>query len=87
MSELFLALSEKGSTLKEKNLLPLGANSLLLEKSPFQKSFGMKYHAYEVTKVDFLAMNGGKSNKCCCFFCLFFFVIGSFSGSISAQKL
>ena len=28
---------EKGSSLKEKNLLPLGANSFLLEKTPFQK--------------------------------------------------
>ena len=27
----------KGSTLKGKNLLPLGANSFLLEKTPFQK--------------------------------------------------
>ena len=28
---------EKGSTLKEKNLLPWGANSFLLEQTPFQK--------------------------------------------------
>ena len=28
---------EKGSTLKGKNLLPLGANSFLLEQTPFQK--------------------------------------------------
>ena len=32
--------SEKGSTLKGKNLLPLGANSFLLELNPFQKGLG-----------------------------------------------
>ena len=32
-----LVPSEKGSTLKGKNLLPRGANSFLLEKIPFQK--------------------------------------------------
>ena len=31
--------SEKVSTLKGKNLLPLGANSSLLENTPFQKEF------------------------------------------------
>ena len=31
-----LVPSEKGSALNEKNLLPMGANSLLLEKIPFQ---------------------------------------------------
>ena len=30
-------LLKKGSTLKGKNLLPLGANSFLLEWTPFQK--------------------------------------------------
>ena len=30
--------SEKGSTLKGKNLLPLGTNSFLLEESPFRRS-------------------------------------------------
>ena len=29
--------SEKGSTLKGKNLLPFGANSFCLELAPFQK--------------------------------------------------
>ena len=29
--------SEKGSTLKGKNLFPRGANSFLLEQTPFQK--------------------------------------------------
>ena len=37
--ELFLS-SKKGSSLKGKNLLPLGANSFLLEKIPFQKGLG-----------------------------------------------
>ena len=31
-------VSEKGSTLKGKNLLPLGANSFLLQYTHFQKS-------------------------------------------------
>ena len=31
MSKLFFSPSEKGSTLKGKNLLPMGANSFLLE--------------------------------------------------------
>ena len=35
--KLLILLSEKGSTLKRKNLLPVEANSLLLEKTPFQK--------------------------------------------------
>ena len=33
---ILLNLSEKGSSLKGKNLLPKGANSFLLEKTPFQ---------------------------------------------------
>ena len=36
-SQKFLSSSEKASTLKEKNLLPLGANSFLLEWIPFPK--------------------------------------------------
>ena len=38
--------SEMGSTLKGKNLLPMGANSFLLEKTSFQKGYVQK-----VTKV------------------------------------
>ena len=37
LSKLILLPSEKGSSLKGKNLLPLGANSILLEKTSFQK--------------------------------------------------
>ena len=37
LSKSFCFPSEKGSTLKGKNLLPLGANSLLLEEIPLQK--------------------------------------------------
>ena len=50
MSELFLPLSEKGSTLNGKNLLPKGANSFLLVKTPFQKDLGLQKTKQEVTK-------------------------------------
>ena len=36
-----MSLSEKGSDLKEKNLLPYGANSFLLEQTPFQKGVAL----------------------------------------------
>ena len=36
LSKLILSPSEKEFTLKEKNLLPLGANSFLSELTPFQ---------------------------------------------------
>ena len=39
LSTFFCLLFKKGFTLKGKNLLPLGANSLLLEWNPFQKGF------------------------------------------------
>ena len=42
LSKLFSFPYEKESTLKEKNLLPLGANSFLLEWTPFQKGLGMR---------------------------------------------
>ena len=37
LSKLFCLLSEKGSSLKGKNLLPLRANSFLLEKTSFSE--------------------------------------------------
>ena len=37
--KLLLLPSERESTLKEKNLLPLGANSFLLELTPLKKGF------------------------------------------------
>ena len=37
LSKLFCLPSEKGSAVKAKNLLSLGANSFLLEQTPFQK--------------------------------------------------
>ena len=42
LSKLFCLPSEKGSTLKGKNLLPLGANSFLLEYTPFQKGLSVQ---------------------------------------------
>ena len=61
---LFLLLSEKGSTLKGKNLLPLGANSFLLEQTLFQKGTGVPESKQEVTKVVFLVKNSRKSVEC-----------------------
>ena len=42
--------SEKESTLKGKNLLPLGANSFLLELTHFQKELGIQYKQTEIYK-------------------------------------
>ena len=46
-----LLSSEKGSTLKGKNLLQLGANSFLFRVDPFQKGFGMHEGKPEVKKL------------------------------------
>ena len=40
--KIVLLPSIKGSTLKGKNLLPRGANSFLLEETPFQKGLGVQ---------------------------------------------
>ena len=58
--------SEKSSSLKGKNLLPLGggANSFLLEKRSFQMGFGMQESEQQVTKVASLAKTGRKFTKC-----------------------
>ena len=60
MWKLFCVPSEKGSILIEKNLLRMGANSFLLEKTPFQKRIGVQESKQEVTKVVSLVRNGGK---------------------------
>ena len=49
------AFSKKGSTLKGKNLLPLGVISLLLEKTPFQKGLDVQESKHEVIKTVSLA--------------------------------
>ena len=58
LSKLYCLLSENGSILKGKNLLPLGANSFFLELTPFQK--GLRVHGSnpEVTKVVSLVKYG-----------------------------
>ena len=53
--------SEKRSTLKGKNLLPLGANSFLLEHTSFQKRLVVQESKQEVSKVVFLVQNGVSS--------------------------
>ena len=45
-----LSSSEKGSTLKGKTLLPLGAKSFFLEEIPFQKGLGVQ-ESRQLTKV------------------------------------
>ena len=50
--------SEKGSILKGKNLLPQGANSFLLELTPFQKGLGVQETKQELTKTVSLVQNG-----------------------------
>ena len=66
--------SEKGATLKEKNLLPLGANSFLLEQTPFQKELDVPELKQEVTKVVSLLKHGeylqGASSPLKVSFCL-----------------
>ena len=60
----FWQASEEGSTLKGKSLLPLGANSFLLEKIQFQKGLCVQESKQEITKVVSLLKYGGKSTKC-----------------------
>ena len=55
---------EKGSTLKGKNFLPMGANSFLLEQIPFQKGFSSQERKQEVAKVVSLIQNGGETIRC-----------------------
>ena len=50
-----LLFSEQESTLKGRNLLPMGANSFLLEKTPFQKGSSVQESKQEVTEVISLA--------------------------------
>ena len=57
--KMFLLPQWKGSIVKGNNLLPLGANSFLLEKTPFQKGIGVQEHKQEVTNIISLAQNGG----------------------------
>ena len=45
------SLSEKGCTIKGKNLLPAGANSFLLELIPFKKSLGLQDNKQESQKL------------------------------------
>ena len=54
----FYLPSEMGSTLKGKNLLPLGANSFLVEESPFQKGFVVQTNKQEVSKIVSLVKKG-----------------------------
>ena len=60
--KLFWFLSGKVSALKGKNLLPLGANSFLVEQTPFQKGLDVKKRKQEVTKV--LSLIKWQNNLC-----------------------
>ena len=61
LSKLFCLFSEKGSTLKGKNLLPMGVNYFLLEWTPFQK--GYKNAKRKPQKLN-LVKNDRKATKC-----------------------
>ena len=61
LSKLFYLPSEKVSTLKGKNLLPLGANSFLLEKTPFHKGLGVQESKKEIT--DNVTLGGNDRNS------------------------
>ena len=54
--------SEKWSILKGKNLLPVGANSFLLEKTPFQKVLDMQESKQEVALLKLAENQPGVSN-------------------------
>ena len=47
----FTSFFEKGITLKGKNLLPLGTNSFLLKRTPYQNRKGVQKSKQEVTNV------------------------------------
>ena len=55
--------SKKGSTLKGRNLHPVGANSFLLGETLFQKGFDVQELKQEVTKIVSLVANVGKCNN------------------------
>ena len=55
MTTCFCLPSEKGSTLKEKNLIPQAANSFLLVHTHFSKRLGVRKVKQEVKKVVSLA--------------------------------
>ena len=55
---LLKAVKQKGT-----KLLPMGANSFLLEYNPLQKGTGVLESKQEAMKVVFLVKQGGKSTK------------------------
>ena len=57
---------EKGSTLKGENLLPLGANSLLLEKTLFQLTElpALKVKCTNFPSVEFLKRSNRRKGMC-----------------------
>ena len=54
---------EKGTALKGKNLLPLGANSFLLEQTLFQKGIDVKVNQTESHKSCLSQCKNGESKK------------------------
>ena len=63
LSELFCLSSEKGSTLKGKNLLP-GSKLFPFRVEPFLQGIGVQESKQTLTKVVSLVKNGGKSTEC-----------------------
>ena len=61
VSKMFCSASGKGSALKGKNLLPLGANSLLQSRPVFRRDCCA---IEQGRKCCVLCENGGKSSEC-----------------------
>ena len=64
LSSLFLSPSEKWSTLRGKNLLPLGANSFLYRIDPFSEGEFHAMNKEEVTEIVSYCKNGEQSTNC-----------------------
>ena len=61
LSKVFYNPTVEGSTLKGKNLLLKGANSFLLEKTPFSNWLRVQESKQAVRIFAFVRKNGGKT--------------------------
>ena len=64
LSKFHCSPSKKESTLKGKTLLPVGANSFLLDQTPSHEGLGAQETKQIAAKVISLVKHGGKSTKC-----------------------
>ena len=68
LSKLFLCPPEKGSTLKGKNLLSMGANSFFKSRPLFQKGLGVQVETQTVGHKHFLLFFKKMAERICKFF-------------------